>query len=165
MDKRWRGVLVSDKQLEQEESKRAPSSSNFIMLDNIVLDKDEQEYMNMTYKFREIEPMSYEQLENEMEILSLNLRYELMGNTEGEDEDDEDMNFEEKRSHEQEKAKEKERSRQEYKESTNVLNTKEAILDMTKLKVTNLSKIPRLHEPRAAINNEEIRIQTRDLRF
>ena len=36
-------------------------------------------------------------------------------------------------------------------------------LDMTNLKVTNLSKNPRLYEPRAAINDEELKIQTQRL--
>ena len=95
VDERWRGVLVSDKQLEQEENRMEPSSANFILLDKITMDEDEQEYMNLTYKFREIEPMSFEKLENEVEIHSVNLRYELMDHIGEDDEYEDDMTEEE----------------------------------------------------------------------
>ena len=151
MESKWMGVLVTDRQLKEEKSRRnEPSNTNYIILDDIPMDKDELEYLNLHYKFREIEPMTVEELENEVEIQSLNLRYELMNH---------DDDNEEATQGENDKADNDER-RKEYKESTKVLDEQEKKLDMTKLKVTNLSKNPRLIEPRAAINNEEIKIQT-----
>ena len=151
MESKWMGVLVTDRQLKEEKSRRnEPSNTNYIILDDIPMDKDELEYLNLHYKFREIEPMTVEELENEVEIQSINLRYELMNH---------DDDNEEATQGENNKADNDER-RKEYKESMKVLDEQEKKLDMTKLKVINLSKNPRLIEPRAAINNEEIKIQT-----
>ena len=95
-------------------------------------------------------------LENEVEIHAVDLRYQLMDKDVNEDEDD--ITDEEK----EEICKEKERGKNKYKGSTIVMDTEKGNLDMTILKVINLSKNYRPHEPREAINDEELNIQTQN---
>ena len=53
-DPEWKGVKVTDAQLEEEtKARKWEMGKNFIILGNIPMDEDEEAYANLHYKFRE----------------------------------------------------------------------------------------------------------------
>ena len=165
---RWKGVLVTREQLEEEERRRGlPPSCNYIILDNIPMDEDELAYLKLPHKFREIEPIKVEDIELEAEVNTVKQRWDLMDKEgdEEEEKEDEEGGFTEEEKEERRRKREEERKRrkEERKEAKSILDEKSKCLDMSKLKATDLDFNQRVYEPRAASGGEEIQIQAQKL--
>ena len=157
---RWRGVLVTDEQLREEEVRREEEPGcNFIVLDDIVLDRDEESYLRLPYKFRELDIVNFEDVEAEAEMNTVKQRWDLMGRGR-EDEEGEDVTEEVRKNREEEERK---RTKKERDDAGKVHDIKGKTLDMSKQRVTELSMNPRTIEPRAAQGIQEIKIQSQKL--
>ena len=108
------------------------------------MDDEEEAYLRLPYKFREYQPLNSKDFEVECEARDTKLRWELMERAPPEEDAE---------------RQEEEQDRLEDKKAGEVFDKEGNTLQMSKLKVTALSKCPRLYPPRAAMNAEEVRIQ------
>ena len=73
---RWKGVGVTSEQLLKEKVKLGLiDTKNFITLDSIQLDQDEEAYLGLPYKFREYQPPDSKDFEVECEARDAKLRW------------------------------------------------------------------------------------------
>ena len=163
-EERWGGVKVTTRQLEEEKRRRSyTQGDNFMVLDDIQLSEDEKAYLGLPYKFREVEGGNLFDFEVELEVHGCKQRWDLMDAIEDDEEEDDNMTVEERAAETKRKEEEKDKTKKERAKAGEVLDIEKKEIDMTKLKVTNLKKNPRMYEPRAAKNEDNVLIEAQRL--
>ena len=79
---RWKGVGVTSEQLRKEKEEQGLNATkNFITLENLKVDRQEEAYLNLPYKFREFQPLNSTDFEIECEARDTKRRWELINRT------------------------------------------------------------------------------------
>ena len=152
---RWQGVLVTDNQVEEEKERRNwDQGTNYLVLDDIQLSVDEVAYLNLPGKFREFEPATKFDMEVELEVHGCKQRWDLSTRREVEEVEE----GEEKKTTE-EVEEELNKRREEKNKAGEIYDEETKKLDMSKLKVNQLKKNPRVFEPKAANIEDDIKLE------
>ena len=121
---------------------------NFILFADIEMDEDEKSYANIPYKLVDYETVDKRKVKVAAEKHSITERWDMW------DQRDDDEN---KTKVEREDRRDKDKK--ERQKGGEVFDKDAAILDMIKLRVTDIPTNTRVFEPRAASGPEEVKIQ------